>query len=279
LISATITTLVKGTMKTMTWLKLKFATGVGVAALLAGGAATVAISETGGGDKLTPQEIAKQSQDAYAALSSYSDSGIVVSTVGGTTLKHAFSIKLARPNLYRIEWEQPTAYFTNKGAVWSAGSGDFLDSNGRLNKRQNSADVAISTAAGISGGSSQTVPSAFLRLKNDLLNSFISSKELKLRNSEKINNVDCHVLTAQNLNNKKGVELTLWIGKADFLIHQRRQVMNPGAVKAMVAETSKSHPELGARLNTELASESVGMVETHENIVLNKKFSPADFAR
>jgi RNA polymerase sigma factor (sigma-70 family) len=45
-------TLVDGTMKMMTWLKLKFALGVGVAALLAGGVATVALSQTGGGDKL-----------------------------------------------------------------------------------------------------------------------------------------------------------------------------------------------------------------------------------
>jgi RNA polymerase sigma factor (sigma-70 family) len=50
-ISATLTTLVKGTMKTMTWLKLKFAIGVGVTALLAGGVVTVALSQTGGGDK------------------------------------------------------------------------------------------------------------------------------------------------------------------------------------------------------------------------------------
>jgi RNA polymerase sigma factor (sigma-70 family) len=45
-------TLVKGTMKMMTWLKLKFALGVGVAALLAGGVATVALSQTSSGDKL-----------------------------------------------------------------------------------------------------------------------------------------------------------------------------------------------------------------------------------
>jgi RNA polymerase sigma factor (sigma-70 family) len=44
LISATVTTLVTGTMKTMTWLKLKFAAGMGVAALLAGGVVTVALS-------------------------------------------------------------------------------------------------------------------------------------------------------------------------------------------------------------------------------------------
>ena len=36
----------------MTWLKLKFAAGVGTAVLLAGGVATVALSQTGSGDKL-----------------------------------------------------------------------------------------------------------------------------------------------------------------------------------------------------------------------------------
>ena len=46
LISATITTLVQGTMKTMTWLKLKFAIGVGVAVVLAGGVATLATLAT-----------------------------------------------------------------------------------------------------------------------------------------------------------------------------------------------------------------------------------------
>ena len=52
-ISAALITLVKGTMKTMTWVKLKFAIGVGVTALLAGGAATVALS--GGGAKPVAQ--------------------------------------------------------------------------------------------------------------------------------------------------------------------------------------------------------------------------------
>ncbi len=44
-ISAAIATLVKGTMKTMMWLKLQFAVGVAVVALLAGGAATVALTD------------------------------------------------------------------------------------------------------------------------------------------------------------------------------------------------------------------------------------------
>ena len=58
-IPAAITTLVKGTMKKMTWLKYKFAAGICLAAILIGGAATVAISQTGGGGAATasPQEI------------------------------------------------------------------------------------------------------------------------------------------------------------------------------------------------------------------------------
>jgi RNA polymerase sigma factor (sigma-70 family) len=44
-VSITITTLVKGIMKTMTWLKLKFVACIGVSALLVGGVATVALSD------------------------------------------------------------------------------------------------------------------------------------------------------------------------------------------------------------------------------------------
>ncbi|MDD5140004.1 MAG: sigma-70 family RNA polymerase sigma factor [Verrucomicrobiales bacterium] len=46
LISATVTTLVKTTMKTMTWLKIKLAVGVSVTALIAGGAATIALAQS-----------------------------------------------------------------------------------------------------------------------------------------------------------------------------------------------------------------------------------------
>src|SRR6185312_15204993 len=80
-ISATVAALVKGTMKTMMWIKIKFAAGIGAIALLAGGAATVAISQTSGPSGPTVQEIASRSQQAYAGLSSYSDEGITVSRV------------------------------------------------------------------------------------------------------------------------------------------------------------------------------------------------------
>ncbi len=127
LISATLTTLVKGTMKTMTWLKIKFAAAVAMAALLAVGAATMAVSQTSRNDNgLTLQEIAKQTQDTYAALTSYRDSGTVVAVSGTKTITNTFHIRLQRPEFYRVDWSQtPAPGIVNKGAVWSSGDGHF----------------------------------------------------------------------------------------------------------------------------------------------------------
>ena len=68
-VTTSITTIVKGTLKIMTYAKLKLAIGITAGILLTGGAVTVAVSQTGGGDKLTAQEIVTKSHDAYAALS------------------------------------------------------------------------------------------------------------------------------------------------------------------------------------------------------------------
>jgi hypothetical protein len=83
-ISTAITMLVKGTMKTMTWLKYKFAAGVCLAALLIGGAATVAISQTSDGGKQTapPAPPPKLATKGFAGILevhsvSFSDTKIV----------------------------------------------------------------------------------------------------------------------------------------------------------------------------------------------------------
>ena len=126
-LSATLSTLIDATMKTMTWMNLKFAIGVGVALLLAGGAATVAISQTGGG-KLTAQEIATQSQEMYAALTSYGDTGRVRIEIAGEKKQSTFSIRLQRPNHYHIEWTnsiESAPRLASSGVVWSEGKGDF----------------------------------------------------------------------------------------------------------------------------------------------------------
>jgi len=102
---------------------------VALVILLAGGFPASVFSGDAGPDNLSPAEIFKRAQDKYASLSSYSDEGKVVCTLNGMNITTAFTIRLARPDLYRIEWNQsyPNLPKGQTMAVWSAGSGDFLD--------------------------------------------------------------------------------------------------------------------------------------------------------
>jgi RNA polymerase sigma factor (sigma-70 family) len=264
-------TLVKGTMKTISWLKLKFAMGVGAAVLLTGGVVTVAISQTGSNEHLTPPEIFKRAQNAYASLTSYSDEGQTVALISGMTLTTKFSIKLARPNLYRVEWEQPvTGSFTNTGAVWSDGSGDFVKLTTGNARKEANRQSALSTAAGVSAGASGSVPAAFFN--GNWANPFGSSAANKKRGlDEKISDTDCYVLTGES----KGRTTTLWIGKEDFLIHQERTVTSAEALKAALDQGEKvTH----FRPTNALPEGGVTSTQTHSNIVVNKAFSAGDFA-
>jgi len=272
LISATITTLVNTTMKTMTWIKIKFAVGVSVAALLAGGAATVAISQTTGGGKKTSGEATLQkSRDAYAALTSYSDSGKSVVAFKGTTISlvHTFTTKLARPNLYRIEWEQRSGKYSNgKQCVWSEGKGDFLKALGKV-EPEASMENGLIDATSRPGNSTITIPGAFFKLNSG--NSLGASAANETQQAdEKVGDADCHVFTSA-LN---GRTRTIWIGKKDFLIHQARIVTSEidRLTKATFVQAQLS---AGA---PKIEPTAITITETHENIVVNQKFSPSDFA-
>jgi outer membrane lipoprotein-sorting protein len=277
-IAATVTTLVKGTLKIMTYVKLKLAIGISAGILLAGGAATVALS--GGSapdDGLTTGEVFKKAQETYAALTSYSDEGKSVATLSGTTITHRFSIKLGRPDLYRIEWEQSSESAghkssTAKQVVWSEGKGDFLETFGTARKESNK-DSALSSATGISGGASATVPGTFFKMNwGNQLSGMTANK--KRQADEKVGEVDCYVFTGD----LKGRANTIWIGKQDFLIHQVRTVTSAASMKAIMAEAAKRNPEMAARMPKIEYSDSTA-TETHEHIVVNQKFAAADFAR
>jgi hypothetical protein len=223
-------------METMEWFNGKFAAGAGVAALLAGGVATAAASPTGGGDNLTAQEIAGKSREAYAALSSYSDSGTVVSEMAGQHITLTFNTRLQRPNLYRIDWTQGTGL---KGVVWSDGSGDHLEATapgqGKAAQTQTMQGMkkAFTRAAGLSWSAASTIPGAFFN--QDLGDVFVAPVAsgrypLQKEKDAKVGDVDCYVVSSvidfSKIPDNKGKPGTastmLWIGKRDFLIHQCR---------------------------------------------------------
>jgi RNA polymerase sigma factor (sigma-70 family) len=319
--TASILTLVKGTMKTMTWLKLKFAAGVGVSALLAGGVATVAISQTSSDDKLA-QEIAAKSRDAYAALSCYSDSGTVVFEMGSQTITTTFNIRLQRPNLYRIDWIQTTGLYTNQGAVWSDGSGNNLQiaapdylmlaarqkQNPKPQKMPNM-KTALAMATPLSSFAASTIPGSFF---NQNLGDFFAPAAsgrypLKKEQDATIGDVDCYVVSSAMIDlsklpdiGKPGTVSTMfWIGKKDFLIHQCRmkyvekadtsdQAIDEAIKKSLKIQNKPATPETVAAMRPQMKAimeqlksgfeSGVVSTQTHENIVVNQKLSPADFA-
>ncbi len=312
-ISATLTTLVKGTMKTMTWIKLKFAIGMGVTALLAGGVATVAISQTSGGDNPTAQEIAGRSRDAYAALSSYSDTGKNIATVAGQTITTTLSTKLQRPNLYRIDWAQSldsTAFkgVMSRGVVWSDGTGDFWvtgtagrENNARPEKVKDM-QAALVSAAGASSSMVSTIPELFFSQNwGGMLNA--TDLTLKRQKDEGVNGVDCYVVSSSMDSGEAGKSTTtLWIGRQDHFIHKTQMIIEKMSVptlpqasdadikKVLEMQNKPATPEAIAAFRPILEktlketqklmnSGKFVYTQTHGNISVNEKFPLSDFDR
>src|SRR5207249_4762776 len=85
-----------------------------------------------------PSQLLRELQTRYESMRSYSATGEVTSVMkmsqapssdsshgavrGPQESHHRFTMKLARPELYRIEWKQQMPNFTMKGAVWSDGA-------------------------------------------------------------------------------------------------------------------------------------------------------------
>ena len=156
--------------------------------------------------------------------------------------------------------------------VWSEGKGDYLEMFGHAQK-QSDKESALGGATGISGGAAATIPGTFFKMNwGNQLGGLVSSE--KRQADEKVGDVNCYVFSSE----LKGTTKTLWIGKQDFLIHQVRNVTSVEAMKAALAEAAKHNPGMPARLQ-KIKPQGVTSTETHENIVVNQKFSPADFAR
>lgn len=318
-VAASTLTLVKTTLKTMTWMKLKLAAGGAAAILLAGGAATVALS--GGGLTANPTkpsavDILEQSRAKYASLSSYSDTGRVVANIGGVQSTITFSTRLARPNLYRVEWKLPgqLADRSNEAVVWSAGEGDFLQVGNAAQQELPDKETAIRKAIGALSGSAVALASTFFDLS--VLNRFSGSFASATRErDEKAGAVDCYVVS-RDLGDGP---TTLWIGKQDLLIRQVRhqpshsmtilpgmsdsEITNAANKAGMPAPTFRvtqlrsspagtaanaqaKPPPATANTRQRLAyvvpktpNPGTGITETHDNIRVNENLSEQDFRR
>ena len=258
----------------MTGTQLKLTLGLS-GVLLLGGAMALGLWRGRGGE-LSPEDVSQRAQREYASLTSYSDEGTTCSTLNGTTITRVFTIRLARPNLCRIAWEQTTesdgAKTTDKQeAIWSAGEGCFMETAGGTKKRS-SLELTLNGATGISGGVTATVPGTFFNMNWGNPLRWLASIN-KRQADEKVGEVDCYVYSCD----LGGSTRTLWIGKRDFLIRQVRDVSSAQAASAALAESAKRHPEIAALRKPRF--HDFAKTETHTNIVVNQKYSATDFAR
>jgi RNA polymerase sigma factor (sigma-70 family) len=245
-IAATSTlALVKGTMKIMTWMKLKFALGVSMAALLTAGTITVVLSKNDSaippaisvGD-LSATNILTTVKQVYASLSTYRDTGWAVHSYKEDAWTNNFSETLGARTYYRVEIiTAPHPYsFTNR--FWSDG----------LDNYSQQATPTIFKGLDLAGNLSSTandtaVPTIYFNLSwGNVFVPFLLGPENELvrQDDEKVGSVDCYVVSRTNALN----QVKLWIGKRDFLI--RRYQHN-------------------------------GNLETHENIFVNEEFKREDF--
>ena len=236
-----------------------------------------------------PGELLRKVRARYLAMKSYSAQGEVISKIQQRTLRHTFSIRLGRPGLYCIQWEQQVhPGFANSGAVWSVGDGDFLKlTEASAPVRQTSRMMALAAATGVSGGAAHTVPSAFV----DLPHSFFKGlHEPSQEDDAVIEGKPCDVVSGMAANQK----MMLWISKARLLLRQRRHVL--GALmpvleptdeqirKALEATGREPTPEAIANARTLMVSAAKqangirgSITEIHRNIVINGPLAKDDF--
>jgi beta-lactamase regulating signal transducer with metallopeptidase domain len=131
-------------------------------------------------------------------------------------LKHTFSVKLARPEMYCIEWTQKVhESFSNTSAAWSTGQGHNI-----LNAGQKTSPKDIMTtlifAAGGSAGLTNNIPPLFFDTGAPTIKVL---QGLSQKEDEKIEGEDCYVISGKLAN----IVITYWISKQTFLIRQSQQ--------------------------------------------------------
>jgi hypothetical protein len=243
--------------------------GVSASVWLASGMIMGGLLNVAAGDTPAANQIFEKVLENYSSFSSYSDEGQIITATDGDVAATRFTVRLARPNFYKIEWQRnsqssPSTEDSAASAVWSSGAGNYLQVGwgveGPINR-----DTALANAAALSEGAAATIPGLFFSTQVPLEEPTWNEKRLT---DEKLGDIDCYVLVRES---QFGETKTFWIGKQDFLIHQVRTVVSAKAMQVALAKAAKGSPEIAGSLHGFIST------ETHTNIILNQQFSRSDF--
>ncbi|MEQ2005551.1 MAG: hypothetical protein ABMA26_02035 [Limisphaerales bacterium] len=204
-------------------------------------------------------EIIQKVNGAYAAITNYTDTGKTVTAMDMSsmdfsklgmsrnitdsdgfkqtmamsskqTVQQDFTLKLARPGRYVIEWEMKSPAMPGvsmgKGAVWSDGTSHYLMMSTDGYSKMPDQMMALAAATGISGGAANTVPNLFFQGPAAAFEIIEGTVRLP---DEKLGEDDCYILE-RSVGGM--MQQRYWVRKADHLVCQQQQIFGGSPVSA-----------------------------------------------
>lgn len=178
-----------------------------------------------------PQALIEQVVEKYTTLETFQAQGRVSSEMVQAEMtfhsETTFSLKLKKPNLYRITWTHADSMGSGKqqSAVWNAGKQPYLFMS-VMNAYEMQADdeAALSAATGISNGLTFTIPNLFFDIFDPSSAVFSDLIQPQVKGIEKLDGTACYVLSGPS---RMSRQETYWIDVEDYLIRQYQRNLEP----------------------------------------------------
>ena len=268
--SGAAATLAQGTVKLMTWAKIKMAIGLSSALILATAAATIALKPP------SARDIVAKSREKYASLSSYRDRTTVRIEGYGLDANLTCHFQLQRNGLCQMDWSDTMN--TNTGAVeWS--EGDSEDSLQRVKD--------LASSRGFPAAAGNILFSFFPPGRNNDWLQIRPEAALRLGKNETVAGVDCWVLSRGSLPDGTD-QIKLWIGRNDYLFHKMQYASGSlrAALLSLRTDRPVDNPEIKAQ-NEKMKNAAIHSTEKimrmtrtelHDDIVVEEKSGSANIS-
>jgi hypothetical protein len=196
--------------------------------------------------ELTAAEILQNVINNYKGMTSYKSQAKSVSSLDTSAMNPlapktpitssvSLSLKLARPNLYRIDWDKQTPAGNVLGSVFDAGKGDII-LMGNQQALQKTRTDALTRATAASGALSIFIAGLFFNDTNSVGNAL---QDFVRTNDDSIDGQNCYVLTG----NANFQNVQIWANKNNFLVTQA-QIVFPGKLDEASLDDAKIRAQL-----------------------------------
>lgn len=169
-------------------------------------------------------QVLRKMTEAYASMQSYTDRGVVTVRLEDsdeTIIETTFETAFARPNLFRFDWtnHHPANRDVDwRSVVWSDGTATYTHSETDSEPEtmeEESLELAIAGATGVSSGSARTIPRLLMPEIGGWSLSQLQSPTVV--GVETIDGVPCHRVRGQH---PRLEQIDVWIGVQDHLVRK-----------------------------------------------------------